>query len=179
MMNLPLLLTGLVAVLAVVVAIWLYLLLRRQKTLYPRTGPESQSYLVASQSAPSGPDPGKLAADQLLYDKVCRYMTERRPFLVDSFSLQDLAGAMYTNKAYLSKTINHYSGKNFRQYVNYYRVMYSMDLFRNNMSLRVSELSALSGFHSPTSYFASFKKVMGEAPSSWCARARLKHVKKK
>ncbi len=178
-MNLPVLLSGLVAVLSTVAAVWLYLLLKRQKTLSSGTASKGPSHAAVSQSgtSPSGYD--SLAIDQLLYDKVCRYMTERRPFLVESFSLQDLAGAMCTNKAYLSKTINHYSGKNFRQYVNYYRVMYSMDLFRNNMSLRVSELAGLSGFHSPTSYFQSFKIVMGEPPSTWCARVRVKNTRKK
>ncbi len=117
------------------------------------------------------------AIDQLLYDRCCRYMTEHRPFLVDSFSLQDLANAVYTNKGYLSKTINRFSGRNFRQYINYYRVMYAMELYRKNMSLRVSELAQLSGFHSTTSFFQSFKIVMGEPPSHWCSRVRRKYLK--
>ena len=118
------------------------------------------------------------AIDQLLYDRCCRYMTERRPFLVDSFSLQDLANALYTNKSYLSKTINRFSGRNFRQYVNYYRIMYALDLFRNNMSLRVTDMAQLSGFHSVTSFFQSFKIVMGEPPSHWCSRVRHKSLLK-
>ena len=114
------------------------------------------------------------AIDQLLYDRCCRYMTDRRPFLVDSFSLQDLANAVYTNKGTLSRTINRFSGRNFRQYVNYYRVMYAMDLVRKNMGLRITDLAQLSGFHSVTSFFQSFKMVMGEPPSQWCARVRRK-----
>ena len=115
------------------------------------------------------------AIDQFLYDRCCRYMMDHKPFLVESFTLQDLASAVFTNKAYLSKTINRFSGRNFRQYVNYYRVMYAMELFRNNMSLRVSELASQSGFHSETAFLQSFKKVMGESPSQWCARIRRKY----
>lgn len=114
------------------------------------------------------------ATDQYLYDRCCRYMTERRPFLVASFSLQDLANAVYTNKAYLSKTINRYSGKNFRQYINYYRVMYAMELFRKNMGLRVIDMASLSGFRSQTVFLRSFKVVMGEQPGAWCSRMRKK-----
>ena len=117
------------------------------------------------------------AIDQFLYDRCCRYMVERRPFLVESFSLQDLANVLYTNKVYLSKTVNRFSGRNFKQYVNYYRVMYSMELYRKNMSLRVSELALLSGFRSETAYLRNFKIVMGELPSHWCARMRLKYNK--
>lgn len=116
----------------------------------------------------------KAAIDQYLYDRCCRYMMERKPFLVESYALQDLARSLFTNKMYLSQTINRFSGKNFRQYLNYYRVMYAMELFRGNMSLRVSELSGLCGFHSETSFLKSFKDVTGEAPSHWCARERKK-----
>lgn len=117
------------------------------------------------------------ATDQYLYDRCCRYMTEHRPFLVDSFSLQDLANAVYTNKVYLSKTIHRFSGKNFRQYVNYYRVMYAMELFRKNMGLRVQDLAGLAGFHSQTVFLRNFKYVMGEQPSQWCTRIRKKYNK--
>ena len=112
--------------------------------------------------------------DQFLYDRCCRYMADRKPFLVESFSLNDLANALFTNKVYLSKTINYYSGKNFRNYVNYYRVMYSMELFRRNKALTVSELSALAGFHSCTTFNSAFKAVMEDSPSTWCARLRKK-----
>ena len=59
---------------------------------------------------------GPAVVDQFLYDRCCRYMADRKPFLVESFSLGDLASVLFTNKVYLSKTINYYSGKNFRSY---------------------------------------------------------------
>ena len=121
---------------------------------------------------------GAISSDQFLYDRCCRYMTEFRPYLVSSFSLQDLANAVYTNKFYLSKTINRFSGKNFRQYVNYYRIMYAMDLFKENKSLRIAEMAELCGFHSTTSFNQSFKLVMGETPSIWCSRVRKKQMEK-
>ena len=102
-------------------------------------------------------------------------MADRKPFLVESFSLGDLASVLFTNKVYLSKTINYYSGKNFRCYINYYRVMYAMELFRKNKSLTVSELGALAGFHSGTTFNQAFKVVMQESPSTWCARLRKKN----
>lgn len=172
-MNLLLVFLAVLCALAVAVAVVLYVRLR-QKMADATAVLQQRARSVDSLSAALESS----AIDQFLYDRCCRYMTDRRPFLVPSFTLQDLANAVFTNKAYLSKTINHYSGKNFRQYVNYYRVMYSMELFRNNMSLRVTQLSELSGFRSETSYFQSFKKVMGESPSAWCARMRESHNKR-
>ena len=129
---------------------------------------------------PSDSDKDFTVTDQFLYDRCCRFMVDRKPFLVTDYQLQDLANSLFTNRLYLSKTINRFSGKNFRAYVNYYRVMYSMELFRANMSLRVNDLAHLSGFKNESSYLNSFKSVMGEPPSYWCARIRQKYrVKQK
>ena len=170
-MNLFVLFLALFCVLAVAAAIILFVRLRKK---------EARLNAVLDQSGPEDGDSSSYemtAIDQMLYDRCCRYMTERRPFLVDSFSLQDLANAVYTNRGSLSKAINRFSGRNFRQYVNYYRVMYAMELYRSNMSLRIIELAQLSGFHSVTSFFQNFKKVMGEPPSHWCSRVRSKYKK--
>lgn len=160
--HLLVLLLALLLAAAIAVGVVLCLRLRRREALQENVDNLPTAFETA-------------AIDQYLYDRCCRYMTERRPFLVESFNLQDLANAVFTNKAYLSKTINKFSGKNFRQYVNYYRVMYSMELFRKNMGLRITELAQLSGFHSETSYLRNFKEVMGERPSLWCSRMRKKY----
>ena len=165
---------GFLCILVLAAVIFLLVHLHR-KNVQLKTFLENNSGQQAGGSKPASSE--VTAIDQLLYDRCCRYMTERRPFLVKDFSLQDLANAAYTNKGYLSKTINRFSGKNFRQYVNYYRVMYAMELFRNNMSLRITDLSELSGFNSVTSFFQSFKSVMGEPPSHWCSRVRRKYLK--
>ena len=164
MIHLLVLLLAVLLAAAISVCVVLYIRLQRKEAIQEKADDLSASLPTA-------------AIDQFLYDRCCRYMTEHRPFLVPKFTLQDLANAVYTNKVYLSKTINRYSGKNFRQYVNYYRVMYAMELYRNNMSLRISDLSQLSGFHSTTSFFQSFKNVMGEPPSHWCSRVRRKYLK--
>ena len=49
---------------------------------------------------------GPSVVDQFLYDRCCRYMADRKPFLVESFSLGDLANVLFTNKVYLSNTFN-------------------------------------------------------------------------
>ncbi len=139
--------------------------------LYRHHFPEEEELIAEDYSTPSH---FMEETSQFLYDRCCRYMMEQHPFLVLDFTLQDMANAVYTNKVYLSKTINYYSGKNFRQYLNYYRVMYAMDLFRRDRSLRIQDLSDLSGFRSTTCFLRSFKCVMGEQPSHWCARIRNK-----
>ena len=109
-----------------------------------------------------------------LFNRLCAYMENKKPFLVEAFTLNDLAAAMFTNTLYLSRTINAYSGKNFRRFVNDYRVEYAMGLFRKNMSLKVSELAELSGFHTVVTFNMAFKLVKGVTPSIWCQSERMR-----
>ena len=156
---------------ALAAGIYLYIRLRQKEAEF------RDAFKHPSQSDLIPKDFQKAAIDQYLYDRCCKYMTERHPFLVDNYTLQDLANALFTNRAYLSQTINRFSGKNFRQYLNYYRIMYGMDLFRKNKILKVVDLAGLCGFHSNTSFYNAFKQVMGEPPSHWCSRVRRDALK--
>ena len=149
----------------------IYLLIRRRRLQRERA--------LSEMDMLSSADFEMTAIDQFLYDRCCRYMVEKKPFLVVDFALGDLAATLYTNKVYLSKTINRYSGKNFRQYVNYYRVMYAAETFRKNMRLRVRDLSEMSGFRTPNTFTQAFKSVLGENPSDWCHTMRQGLKKKK
>ena len=110
--------------------------------------------------------------DRELFKRCCAYMETKRPFLVESLTLGDLANAMFTNTFYLSRTINGCSGKNFRRFVNDYRVDYAMKIFRKNTSLKVAQLSVMSGFHNIVTFNMAFKLVKGVSPSVWCQSVR-------
>ncbi len=108
-----------------------------------------------------------------LYEKVVSLMENKKPYLDDEFSLSDMAACVYTNKSYLSKTINVFSGRNFCQFVNYYRVMYSVELMKKDPHLRVAELAAMSGFHTVVTFNMAFKLNMNLTPSELLAKVRL------
>lgn len=156
-------------------------ILGKGKVAKPEPQPEQEPVkedAIKERKPPSDKKDKATAADRELFVRCCRYMELRKPFLVESFSLEDLALALFTNKLYLSQTINACTGRNFRSFVNGYRVMYAMDLFRKNNRLRVSDLSNLSGFHTPVSFNMAFKLMMDEAPGAWCARERLQMQRK-
>lgn len=107
-----------------------------------------------------------------LFEKVVSIMESSHPFLDESYSLQNLSTEVYTNKTYLSRTINIMSGKNFRQFINAYRVMYSVEMLKKNPRLRVDELASMSGFHSTVTYTMAFKANMNETPGEYSQRLR-------
>ena len=76
------------------------------------------------------------------------------------------------DKSYLSKVINSCTGMNYPQFVNNYRVRYSMDLFRRDPRLKVSELAMMSGFHSGVTFTLASRLFLGKTPSDWCREYR-------
>ena len=103
----------------------------------------------------------------MLYSKVMTCMTEDKHYLDPSFYMNDLVEKVYSNKLYLSRTINTMSGRNFRQFVNFHRVQYAMTLFRKDPKLKIGEVAALSGFNSGVSFNMAFKVNTGKTPSEW------------
>lgn len=103
----------------------------------------------------------------VLYDRVQEYMRENRPYLEADFSEDDMASALYTNKAYLSRTINRNSGMNFCRYVNSFRVEYAISLMREDARMKVTEISIMAGFHTVVSFNMAFKLVTNCTPSEY------------
>lgn len=102
-----------------------------------------------------------------LYKRVIMYMEEKRPYLDQTFDMDSLADMMLTNKLYLSKTINILSGRNFRQFINYYRIRRAIELLKADPKLKICEVAEMSGFHSAVSFNMAFKVNTGKTPSEW------------
>lgn len=121
-------------------------------------------------------DVARVAGDpkmESLYERIMTYMMTDKPFLDSDFDMESLSAAMFSNKQYLSRTINTMSGKNFRQFLNYHRIKYALGLMKDNPKLRVGEVSAQSGFHTVVSFNMAFKVNMGTTPSAWLEEYRF------
>lgn len=59
-----------------------------------------------------------------LYARAVEMMRSKKPFLLYEFTLYDMAQRLFTNKMYLSRTINTFSGRGFRSFVNFFRIQY-------------------------------------------------------
>jgi len=113
-----------------------------------------------------------------LYERAVALMEKKRPFLDDGFGLDDLARELFTNRAYLSKSINILSGRNFRQFVNYYRIQYCVEILRQDPNLKLINVAMMSGFHTTASFNMAFKLNLGETPTQFQERVRTSRIAK-
>lgn len=116
---------------------------------------------------------------QDIYERIVAYFESEKPFLDNELTINDLVKALYSNKLYISRAISQFTGRNFCQFVNYYRVTYSMELFRQNNELKIHELACGCGFNSDVSYNMAFRLFMGETPGEWCRKERSRKIKMK
>lgn len=120
-----------------------------------------------------GPSSGDESASMSrLYSKILKYLDTRKPFLEPGFDLSEMSFAMLTNKSYVSRCINCFSGRNFCQFINYYRIRYATELWRKNPRLKVSDVAVRSGFSSVVSFNMAFRTNMNENPSTYLSRIK-------
>ena len=105
-------------------------------------------------------------ADKLLQD-IESVMLETRYISSPDFNLATLAKLVESNTKYVSWVINDTYNKNFKTYLNEYRVREASrrlsDPEYNNYT--ISAIAEMVGFNSPTTFIQAFKKVVGMTPS--------------
>ncbi len=152
-------------ILVVLIVIGVFFFMRNIGGYYPLFAQSEFFKNLAKEDVESPPvADGKMKA---LFASVEGYMVANKPYLNENFELSDLSISIYTNKTYLSKTINCVSGMNFRQYVNRYRVRNAMNIMTEDPHLRMAEVSYLSGFHNQVTFNMAFKLVTEQTPGDW------------
>ena len=111
-----------------------------------------------------------------LYERIVAYFEAEKPYLNSNLTINELVRYLYSNKLYISKAINHCTGRNFCQFVNYYRVTYAVELFRSDPQLKVVDMANRCGFNSATSFSAAFRLYMGDNPGDWCRKERARII---
>lgn len=135
-----------------------------------------ESLKISQLEIASGPKP---EAYRDLYDRILEYFEREKPFLNNKVTVSDVAKVVFSNKSYISRVISIFTGRNFCQFVNYYRITYAIGAFRSNPSLKITQLAAMSGFNSVVSFNTAFRLFMDENPSDWCRKEKRKLLKKK
>lgn len=138
-----------------------------------------ESMKISHMDATAGHDSKDNDVYKELYERILFYFESSRPYLDGDLTINDVVKVVYSNKVYISKAIFRFTGRNFRQFVNYHRVMYSVESFRSSPELKVSELAQMSGFNNQVSYTMAFRLFMNETPSEWCHKERSRILKQK
>jgi AraC-like DNA-binding protein len=101
--------------------------------------------------------------------KLQQYMSEEKPFLNPSLTIQDVSKGIKIPVRDLSLLINHKLEQHFYDFVNTYRIENAMDILKDDTKSKVTILEILYevGFNSKSSFNTAFKKHTGNTPTSY------------
>jgi len=115
---------------------------------------------------------------QMVYSRLLDAMENKRMYLDPSLSLLDVSREVYCNKTYLSRVVNKYSGANFCNFVNSYRIKYAQGLMQKDNHLKVKEVAGMSGFMNIVSFNIAFKDNTGLTPTEYYQTLMVKGLRR-
>ncbi|GAB1855956.1 hypothetical protein MHTCC0001_07910 [Flavobacteriaceae bacterium MHTCC 0001] len=96
------------------------------------------------------------------------YIDNNKPYLEPEISLEDISKATSINPRLLSQIINESFGKNFKSYINQFRIhesLHQLSDVSNNKTIK--EILFDSGFNSISAFYSEFKKNVGITPQQY------------
>jgi len=130
--------------------------------------------IVESQDDPSEANKKKHKKSARNYDKysellnnILIVMEDPKIFCDPEFSIDKLAELVQSNQKYVSEAINNILNKNFRSFLNSYRISEAQQLFstRELEKFTIESIAHLVGFKSSKTFWETFKEITGVTPS--------------
>lgn len=114
--------------------------------------------------------------EQFLGDEkqLLQALDEEKVYLNDGLSIDELAASLGWSKKQLSELINHRFGCTFTELINRYRVEEAKTIMEAKAAtdLQLKEVAFDSGFNNKVSFYRTFKRHTGQAPSDYLAELR-------
>ncbi len=101
----------------------------------------------------------------LLYHNLKKVMEEEKLYRDANLKLPALAKRMNVLPHTISQLLNDNIGKGFPQWVNEYRISEAKSRLQSDDNLTLEAIGYECGFNSKSTFFASFKKIVGMTPS--------------
>lgn len=119
--------------------------------------------------AESEKDKEKEPIDMQQVAKIEQYMVSGKPYLNHLLTLENLANQLQINNRSLSIILNRHFGKNFYEFINFYRVEESKSLLTSELHRKTTMLEIMDdvGFNSKATFNTFFKKLVGVTPTQY------------
>ena len=139
--------------------------------IYKRRNPasESEGQVHDSFEKNQATCPPDSPRDEQLMQRIVRLMEEQRPYLDSDLKQADVATALGVRLDEVSRCINSYAF-NFSQFVNGYRIEYAKQLMLRKQGIKMTQVAIESGFSNETTFFRTFKNIVGMTPSEWASQ---------
>lgn len=118
---------------------------------------------------------GKLVADnKTMMERIEELMISEKLFLDSELKVTNIASRIGTHRNYIADCLKTHEGCSFNQYVNRFRIDYAKRLLHYHPEKKIATISLESGFANETSFYRTFKAIVGMTPKEWLASTKKK-----
>lgn len=156
----------------------LWLLSRRKNQMYRQLVEQHQSFMkrekmmLDAEDAVQGPEEDS-SLTRSLWERILKLMNEQKAYRRKDISVEWLATALDTNRSYVSKAINSFSGMTFYNYINYLRVNDAISVLSSKGDdTPLKSLADDLGYNSLSTFYKAFQKETGCPPSRYREQIR-------
>lgn len=112
-----------------------------------------------------------------LFDKITEVMKDTALVCDPEFSINKLSAAAHSNHTYVSQAIIQSTGKNFRAFLNEYRIREAQRIFSSPEASRytIESVALRVGFKSRTTFYNAFKDITGVTPNFYLKSMQKRH----
>ncbi len=105
----------------------------------------------------------------MFFDEITKAIITNKLYLESDLTLSKLAKLFGKSNQKISEIINQYSGKNFNDFINHFRVKEAKIklLAKENKQYTIATIAFDVGFNSLSSFNYAFKKFVGVTPSAF------------
>lgn len=150
-------------ILCVVLVSALLVLNAVQRNSYRKLAAQYRNHMKQMSAPVSGDDSGSE-----LWVRLENAMVNGKLYLRNNITLESLAEEIGTNRTYLSKTINRFSGNNFNGYIDKYRIREAALMIESdNGRMTFKQLAEAVGYNSLPVFYKAFSKETGLSPGKY------------
>lgn len=101
--------------------------------------------------------------------RIMNYLNEEKPYLSPLFSIHDIVLSLDIPQKNVTESFNKVIKIPFPKMRNQLRVDYAIEMFKNNMHLKISieGIAAESGFNNRATFYKAFREVTNTTPIEW------------
>lgn len=100
-------------------------------------------------------------------EKLIEVIKEKKLFLEEHLTMNDLIDIMHTNRNYLSEVISRSRYQSFYKLVNTLRIEHACNMLKNDPSMKLEQVAMTSGFSSGSSFSQIFRRIMHISPKEY------------
>ena len=107
-------------------------------------------------------------------EKLVETIKDKKLYLEEHLTMNDLTDLMHTNKNYLSEVIARSRFQSFYKLVNTMRIEHACEMLKNDPTAKLEQVALTSGFSSGSSFSQVFKRLMDISPKEYISQIHAK-----